>query len=181
MESAPSPQHLQQMQGSFEAAYRGEFKPVWRFVSRLSATGPVEDLVHDVFLTAHRRWGTYDPSRPLRPWLFGIACRVVSDHRALKRHAVEVPEQEGAAHEPAAEPARVTDRLDAQRVLDLALAQMPEEARAVFVMHELEEQAVPQIADAMGTPVPTAYTRLRAARQVFARVCEEHRLPEGAP
>ncbi|MBL8951858.1 MAG: sigma-70 family RNA polymerase sigma factor [Myxococcaceae bacterium] len=168
------------MQASFEAAYRGEFKPVWRFVSRLAPPSFVEDLVHDVFLTAHRRWSTYDPSRPLRPWLFGIACRVAADHRALKRHTVEVPEADHPKHEPAAEANPVTDRLDAQRLLTLALSQMPDDARAVFVMHELEEQPVPAIAEAMGTPVPTAYTRLRAARQVFERVVEPHRTQEGA-
>lgn len=166
------------MQASFEAAYRGEFRPVWRFVSRLTPTAStVEDLVHDVFLTAHRKWQSYDAARPLRPWLFGIAFRVVADHRALKRHAYEVPEKDDGP-EAAAEPARIAEKLDAQRILDLALEQMPEDARAVFVMHELEEQPVPAIAEALGTLVPTAYTRLRAARQVFARVCAEHQLQE---
>src|SRR5512144_175932 len=103
MDSRGSAQDASKMQGSFEAAYRGEFKPVWRFVSRLTPeAGPVEDLVHDVFLTAHRKWATYDAARPLRPWLFGIAFRVVADHRALKRHQHEGPSlDEGTQAEPA--------------------------------------------------------------------------------
>jgi RNA polymerase sigma-70 factor (ECF subfamily) len=167
------------MHPSFEAAYRNELKPVWRLVARLhGSSSSVEDLVHDVFLTAHKKWSSYDPSRPLRPWLFGIAYRVTADHRALSRHAREAPMEEGAANEPYREPEPVLERRDAQRVLAAALEQMPEDARAVFVMHELEEQPVPAIAEAMGTPVPTAYTRLRAARQVFARVCARHQEEE---
>src|SRR4051812_37716354 len=131
MDSPSPPQHAGQMQASFEAAYRGEFKPVWRFVSRLTPhAATVEDLVHDVFLTAHRKWPSYDSARPLRPWLFGIAFRFVADHAALKRHAFEVATSPEPP-EPAAEPARVTEKLDAQRILDLALSEMPEDARAV--------------------------------------------------
>jgi RNA polymerase sigma-70 factor (ECF subfamily) len=39
--------------------------------------------------------------------------------------------------------------------------------RDVFVLAELEEMTVPEIAEAMGIPLNTAYSRLRAARQEF--------------
>lgn len=151
-----------------EAVYRAEFGAVWRLVSRLGVpSGNVEDLVHDVFLTAHRKWSEFDPSRPARPWLFGIAYRLASDHRALKRHQHEVSDDLAAAQVPAPSAASLEQR-DATRVLNSALAMMSDDARAVFVMHELEERPVPEIAALMGTPVPTAYTRLRTARQTFA-------------
>ena len=83
---------------SVEAVYRAEFKPVWRVLARLGVPpGSIEDLVHEVFLTAHRKWADYDPARPARPWLFGIAYRKAADFRALKRHHFEVADDASAA------------------------------------------------------------------------------------
>lgn len=170
MESNTPSQHSNGMSATFEAVYRAEFKPVWRVISRLGVpSASVEDVVHDVFLTAHRKWNEFDPTRPARAWLFGIAYRMAADHRALKRHHHEVSDDD-AAGAVAAPSTSTMDQRDALKVLEGALAKMPVEARAVFVMHELEERAVPEIAELMGTPVPTAYTRLRAARQIFATV-----------
>ncbi len=170
METTAPAQHLSGMSPTFESVYRAEFKPVWRVLARLGIpAGSVEDLVHDVFLTAHRKWNDYDPGRPARAWLFGIAYRLAADHRALKRHHHEVSDDDAAA-EVAAPTASSMDHRDAIKVLDVALVRMSDDARAVFVMHELEERTVPEIAELMGTPVPTAYTRLRSARQIFAAV-----------
>jgi RNA polymerase sigma-70 factor (ECF subfamily) len=159
---------------TFESVYRAEFKPVWRMISRLGVQpASVQDLVHDVFLTAHRRWSDYDPARPARAWLFGIAYRLAADHRALKRHQHEISDDEAAAA-VAAPAARSTDKRDALKLLGVALSRMTDEARAVFVMHVLEERGVPEIAELMGTPLPTAYTRLRTARQIFSAVVSSH-------
>lgn len=170
MESREPAQHPIGVARSFDSIYRSEFKPVWRLLSRLGVpAGSLEDLVHDVFLTAYRKWSEYDAARPPRAWLFGIAYRMAADFRALKRHQHEVAD-DAAASEVAAPVGASTDVRDAFKVLGVALAQMSDDARAVFVMHELEERPVPEIAEVMGTPVPTAYTRLRSARQTFAAV-----------
>lgn len=177
MDSPASSQRKQGVPASdFERVYRAELPVVWRFVSRLGvAQASLEDLVHEVFITAWQRWSTYDASRPVRPWLFGIAVRKAADHRALRRHVVEVAESD---HDAGHDGPDVAGKVDAERILQQALARMSDEGRAVFVMHELEERAVPEIAEVMGTPVPTAYTRLRAARQLFAETVQQ--LKEGA-
>jgi RNA polymerase sigma-70 factor (ECF subfamily) len=41
----------------------------------------VEDLTHDVFIQVNRHLAAYDGTRPARPWLFGFAYRVASQHR----------------------------------------------------------------------------------------------------
>src|SRR5436190_679231 len=51
----------------------------------------LEDLAHEVFLKLHRSWPTYDPSRPLRPHLFGIAFRTVSATRTSVRRELPPP------------------------------------------------------------------------------------------
>ena len=74
---------------AFAAAYDAEFEAVWLYLRRLGVPeADVEDAVHDVFVVAHRRYGTYDPSRPLRPWLLGIGFRIAAQWR--RRHRLEV-------------------------------------------------------------------------------------------
>jgi RNA polymerase sigma-70 factor (ECF subfamily) len=51
----------------------------------------VQDVYQDIFMAVHRARHTYQPTRPLEPWLFAIARRVMTDHqrRRLSRHARE--------------------------------------------------------------------------------------------
>jgi RNA polymerase sigma-70 factor, ECF subfamily len=48
-----------------------------------------------------------------------------------------------------------------------AIQKIPEERRAVFILAELDEVAMPEIATALGIPVNTAYSKLRLAREDF--------------
>ena len=53
---------------TLERVYQAELGAVHAFLSRLGAPrGDVSDLLHDVFLTAVKRWSSYDPQRPVRP------------------------------------------------------------------------------------------------------------------
>ena len=71
----------------FAALYASEFNFVWHLARRMGvASRNQPDVVQDVFLTVHRRLGTYDSSRPLRPWVAGVALRVALDHLRLARN-----------------------------------------------------------------------------------------------
>ncbi len=52
----------------------------------------VQDLYQEIFLALHRARHTYAPTRPLEPWLFAIARRIVADHgrRRVARNRREV-------------------------------------------------------------------------------------------
>ena len=51
-----------------------------------------QDVYQEIFLALHRGRHTYQPPRPLEPWLFAIARRVVTEHqrRRRTRHATEL-------------------------------------------------------------------------------------------
>ena len=53
------------------------------------ARADLPDLAHDLFIVVFKHLSDYDQSRPVRPWLFGIAFRVVSDYRRSARFARE--------------------------------------------------------------------------------------------
>jgi RNA polymerase sigma-70 factor, ECF subfamily len=113
----------------------------------------VEDVLHEVFLVMLTRWDDYDRSRPLRPWLFGIAFRVASTHR--RRGTREVLGDD-------------RDPEDLRQGPDELVAAMQSRAllrRAVLIMHEIDETSMRDIATQLAIPVFTAYSRLRKARQ----------------
>lgn len=152
----------------FRAIYEREFSYVWNALVRLGVRGEnLQDFAHDVFATSYRKLPTYDRSRPIRPWLFGIAYRTVVDARRKQSHGREVgaplPEVVDPSRSPEAKVAVTQARQIAQRIID----RMDLDRRAVFVMHDLEGHSVPDISEALGVPLNTAYSRLRLARAEF--------------
>jgi RNA polymerase sigma-70 factor, ECF subfamily len=154
---------------SFAAIYRDELPYVWKTLHRLGIPArDVEDLVHEVFLVVHRHLSRYDPARPLRPWLFGIAVRVVSTFRQASRNVREVPSEIGEQPDPAPPSDERLAAAEARALLLEALDTLDLDRRAVFVMHDLDEVAMPEIAAALDIPLNTAYSRLRLARAHLA-------------
>ena len=68
---------------------------------------------------------------------------------------------------PTAGPHEQAVRSEAAKTLHRILDELDDEKREVFVLAELEEMTIPEIAEVLGINVNTAYSRLRAARQTF--------------
>ena len=155
----------------FAAAYDAEFEGVWLYLRRLGVpAADVEDAVHDVFVVAHRRYATYDSSRPLRPWLLGIAFRIAAQWRRQRRHEVDLDEPAREVPDGSQGPEASYASREASSQLHAALAQVDLDQRAVVVMHDLHGIAVPQIADELNVPLNTVYSRLRLGRAKVAAV-----------
>ena len=72
--------------------------------------------------------------------------------------------------------------LDAHRsVLDAILDELDESKRAVFVLYELEELPMAEVAAAVGCPLQTAYSRLHSARATVESAVKRRRAREGTP
>jgi RNA polymerase sigma-70 factor (ECF subfamily) len=165
----------------FGTLYESEFSYIWHALRRLGVPErDREDLCHDVFVILYRAWADYDTARPLRPWLFGIAFRVASDYRRRARHRFEVPgECDSADTAPIAdEHVAVSEQ---RRLIQEALATLDLDRRAVFVMHDLDGHAMPEIAAALAVPLNTCYSRLRLARQQFAAAVRRRQPGESTP
>jgi RNA polymerase sigma-70 factor, ECF subfamily len=173
---SPAPDVCPDFRGIFEE----HFDYVWNTLRHLGARqADLEDLTHEVFLRVHERLDEYDRARAMRPWLFAFAFRVASGHRRLARHRLEVL---GASPEPEDESMPADEALSRRE--DGALARAALEAiemdrRAVFVLHELDEVPIPEVAQALGIPTATAYSRLRLAREDFQRAVRRLRLKRG--
>jgi len=154
---------------AFRVVYDGELAYVARTLRRLGvAPGDVEDLAHDLFVIVSRQWSDYDPARPLRAWLFGIAVRLVSNYRQRARHHREVQApvlDVGDGKQPVDD--RMADAEARARVL-AALDELDFDQRVAVVMHDLEERTAPEVAELLGVPLNTIYSRLRLARRHLA-------------
>jgi RNA polymerase sigma-70 factor (ECF subfamily) len=167
----------------FEAIYRKHHDFVWRSVRRLGVSdAEVDDLVQEVFVVVHRRLADFEGRSAITTWLFGIAYRVIRDHRrsaAARRRR----EQEVEAGRPPTEPDKKVSRAQAVGLLDELLDGLEEDQRSVFVMAEIANMTAPEIAELTETKLNTVYSRLRLARRAFeagvARWREQHgeRLP----
>ena len=152
----------------FPTLYRAEFAYVWNTLRRLGAPSrDLEDLAHDLFVVVHRHLPDYDRSRPLRPWLFGIAIRVLSDYRRTFRNSRERLDRTRVADQAIDGAPPQDEKLaeaQSRALLMAALDRLDFDRRVVLVMHDLDEISVPEIAATLAIPLNTAYSRLRLAR-----------------
>lgn len=149
----------------FAAVYRAEVQHMLRILRRLGVRErDLEDVAHDVFLAAYRRWNEYDPNRAARPWLYGFAYRIAADHRRLFRHRYEIEEEADVVVEVPLQDEQLAEE-QARRLLLQALDSVEYERRGIFVMHDLDGVPMPEIAGTLGIPLNTAYSRLRLARR----------------
>jgi RNA polymerase sigma-70 factor (ECF subfamily) len=163
-----SPPELAQLSGkSSVAELFKELAPfVWRALKRLGvAERDVDDQVQEVFVVIHRKLPEFEGRSSIRTWVYGICVRTASDYRnraRVKREMLpaEMPEQTATtdAHEDLA-------RHQARALLDRVLDELDEDKRAVFVLYEIEELSMNDVAEAIACPVQTAYSRLHAARK----------------
>lgn len=144
---------------------------VWRSLQRLGVrSGDLDDLVQEVFLVVHRRLSEFAGNARMTTWLFAICMRVASAHRqrAWVRREVSTPEGDFDLAEEDAHTQE--DALIAQQArarLEFLLDALDLEKRAVFVMFEIDDLSCEEIAEVMGVPVGTVYSRLSAARKAF--------------
>lgn len=154
----------------FATVFDHELDYVWKTLARLGVReAELPDVTQDVFVTVMHLLADYDPSRPLRPWLFGIAYRIGLRHRALARHRREVAPTEWDPPDERRGPDEEVDVRRAQALAARALDRIEVHRRAVFVMSEIDGFTMPEIAEALQIPVNTAYSRLRLAREDFRR------------
>ena len=147
-------------------AFQKEFDYLCRTLRRLGVpASDIEDEVHEVFLVLSRKWDAYDPTRPLRPYLFGIAFRVVAARRRRANRSVSTGYYDVESAYPL--PDEELETAHARQLVLRALSRVPLQRRAVLVMHDIDEVPMREVALALSLPLFTGYSRLRKARKEF--------------
>ncbi len=154
----------------FAAVYRDHHGFVWRTLRHLGVDpGRVDDALQDTFMVVHARLAEFEGRAALRTWLFEIARRVAGRYR--RTAAREAPRL--CVLDEVAGPAQLDDsveRAEAAEILQTFLDELDRDKSVVFIMAELEQWRVPEIAEALELNLNTVYARLRAARKQLDRV-----------
>jgi RNA polymerase sigma-70 factor (ECF subfamily) len=141
---------------------------LWRLLRRLGVREPdVEDAAQRCLWTIAQRLDDIAPGKE-KSFLFGVALRVA---KGARRPAApwEVRDDDLLDAIPAEAP-DAGEQLDDRRaraMLDALLDAMPLDLRTVFVLYEIEEFTMAEIAGALEIPPGTVASRLRRARAAF--------------
>jgi RNA polymerase sigma factor (sigma-70 family) len=146
---------------------------IYRYIARRLGGDAAPDLAAEVFLIAFRGRGGFDPARGLvRPWLYGIAIKVIGRHRRaeIRRNRALARVPEPTAGEPFEE--RAAERMDARRLrpcLARALTGLSAAERDLLLLVAWADLSYDEAAQALGIPGGTARSRLHRLRVKLRR------------
>jgi RNA polymerase sigma-70 factor (ECF subfamily) len=150
--------------GAFEEVYRTHAPRLFGLACRMVGRTEAEDLLQEIFLTAHRKLGQYKGESALGTWLFRLGVNHCVDHlRSRQARAAQLTEtldQEPEAGTSGGAVLGVVDRLDLER----ALATLPTGCRTVFVLHDVEGLEHREVAEMLGVSEGTSKSQLHKAR-----------------
>ncbi|HXK19482.1 MAG TPA: sigma-70 family RNA polymerase sigma factor [Polyangiaceae bacterium] len=165
---SPAPAEAQ-AQRRLAAAVARHADLVWRSLRRFGVPErDVADAAQHVFLTFFQHAGDIEGGKE-PAYLATVAVKVAANaRRKLERSREEALGDEPLLAFPADDtPEELVSEKQLREELDRGLSSLPFEQRTVFVLYELEGFTLPQIAEALGTPLGTATSRLRRARAHF--------------
>jgi RNA polymerase sigma-70 factor (ECF subfamily) len=159
------------------AMFDAHFDFIWRSLRRLGLSEDrADDAAQQVFIIASGKLDAIQ-AKSERSFLFGTALRVASDLRRSAAFRREVPHAAAGEDLPGGpRPDDLVEQKDARAMLDRALETMELEIRTVFVLFEIEEMSIAEIAALLEIPIGTVSSRLRRAREEFQARIE--RLPK---
>jgi RNA polymerase sigma factor (sigma-70 family) len=170
---------------AFPAVYRDHWARVRRAILRAGVPPRhCDDVVQEAFLRIHEALPRYEPGRKLAPWLLRIAYFAAVDYLRRTEHREEPTRDVDLMAErvETRTPEQAAWTSEAEQLFCALAASLPEPQRIVFLMHEIDDLTVQDIAQALEIPVGTAASRLQRARKDFdaalsrRRVVEERKL-----
>jgi RNA polymerase sigma-70 factor, ECF subfamily len=153
----------------FAAVFDRHAPSIHQYVARRLGRDAADDVTAETFLTAFRTRARYDSARAgVRPWLYGIAAKLISRHRRQEVAALRLLARTG--QDPVAESwaDSADERVDAQaasRSLAGALAKLTAGERHALLLLAWADFTYTEIAEALDIPVGTVRSRLSRARK----------------
>lgn len=178
-EPAQSPLGSAREMGEFSEIYRKYFNFVWSCTRRFGIPeNEVEDVVQEIFVVIHARLQTLERSEALRSWIYGIVRRTASTYHRNKRvraaHVEAFCAEPDVTYPQIPSPLDLAEQSDQVRLLWSLIEQLDPPKREAFVLAELDEMTVPEIAAAINVPLNTVYSRIRVARQELEQALVKH-------
>ena len=153
---------------------------VWRTLRRLGVReADVDDVCQEVFVVVNRKLAEFEPRASLKSWLYGICVRTAAAHRRKAPVRREVPTESPEQGATERGPDATLESRQGLAMLDRALDALDADKREVFVLFEIEEVAMSEVASILGCPLQTAYSRHAAARAQVVSFFKRAAIVEG--
>lgn len=153
----------------FALLYDRHAPEIYRYAARRLGEGAAEDIMAETFLIAFRRRRRYDTARAsARPWLYGIAAKLIGGHRRSEERALRALVRSGGAPmDPLGESwsERSDERIAAQVPLAGALAALSPGDRHVLLLVAWADLSYQEVSEALRIPLGTVRSRLNRARR----------------
>ncbi len=151
---------------AFERLYRAHVARIHSLVRRMVDSNQADDITQDVFVRCWEKLGTFRGEAAFGTWLHRLAVNVILGRR--QTIGIERGRFSDAADALAAVPARSTHDEHHMDFED-ALAQLPEGARQVFLLHDVAGYKHEEIAELMGVVPGTSKSQLHHARMALRK------------
>ena len=153
--------------GAFEEIYRAHSARLFALIHRmLGNAADAEDLLQEVFLSAHRKLDGFRGESALGTWLYRLATNHCLDY--LRSRAAKTGQLTDALDDepmlPDAGSRVIAETTVAKMDLERALAQLPQGCRAAFLLHDVEGLEHREVADALGIAEGTSKSQVHKAR-----------------
>ncbi len=148
--------------------------PIYNLCYRmLGNSHDAEEACQEAFLRAYTRFGSYDPARSFKTWLFSIAHHYCIDRLRRRRltwlSLDDEPAFDTAAwRSPSATPEEVALRHEREDAIQALLTALPPKDRSALIMRYWDGLSYEEIADATATTVSAVKSRLHRARCALA-------------
>jgi RNA polymerase sigma-70 factor (ECF subfamily) len=151
---------------AFARIYQAYREPTMALCLHVAGRRPeAEDAVQETFLSVHRALGEFRGESKLSTWIYRIAVREAIRQRARRREDRSAALEEEPAAPPAGNPALRREQRDA---LARGLDRLSAEHRTVLSLFAIDGLTHQEIAEILGVPEGTVWSRLHAARKRLA-------------
>ena len=152
---------------AFEQLYRTHLPKVHSLVRRMAGNRDTDELTQDVFVRVWQKLGTFRGDSAFGTWLHRLAVNVVIEKfRTDTARRQRLHDGEEIFETLPAPPLRSGDlSMD----FDAALEKLPDGAREIFVLHDVEGYKHHEIGDLLGISVGTSKAQLHRARMMLRR------------
>ncbi len=174
LSSAGAPAVPRVDEARLRAIVDSNFDALWRFLRRLGVPeSDVDDAIQEVILVLARRLDQVTLGSE-RSFVLSTAFRIASDARRKLKRRREVDDAPLAALSSSElDPEASAEQRRLSLLVGQVLEQLPLDLRAVFVLYELEDFTMAEIAKTLDLPPGTVASRLRRARETFERLAAE--------
>ncbi len=152
--------------GAFERLYRGHVGRVYSLACRMMGAQEAGEITQDVFVRAWQKLGTYRGEAAFGTWLHRLAVNLILGRRTRLR--VERGRLDGSEDALEAVPGKGA-ATDAGMDFEQAIRRLPEGARQIFVLHDVEGYKHEEISTLLGISSGTSKAQLHRARMMLRR------------